>query len=163
MEEEWKGEKVKRWKQLFLIFSSRNVKMLYRQSERSLSDRGSWLYLREKIFLYYIVIFYKIKYIIFRIQKPRAPACEKPPIHLWRKHYDFTFSPFHLFTPQFNISAVWTFFFNMDLTVKTPPAVSQPSVWARQWQRGEKCKNTVTNGDLRIFMTKYFIHTRKNQ
>ena len=51
----------------------------------------------------------------------------------------------------------------MDLTVKVPPAVSQPSVWSETVAEGGKCKNTVTNEDLRFFMTKYFIHTRKNQ
>ena len=63
-------------------FLSRIVKMLYRQSERSLSVRVGWLDLREKFSLYYIVIFYKIKYIFSRIQKPRARPHARNPIHL---------------------------------------------------------------------------------
>ena len=73
-------------------FLSRIVKMLYRQFQRRLSDRGGWFDLREKFSLYYIVIFYKIKYIFSRIQKPRAPACEKTPIS---QFHNFTFSHFH--------------------------------------------------------------------
>ena len=63
-------------------FLSRIVKMLYRQFQRSLSDRGGWFDLREKFSLYYIVIFYKIKYIFSRIQKPRARPHARNPIHL---------------------------------------------------------------------------------
>ena len=82
-------------------FLSRNVKMLYRQSERSLSGRVGWLDLRENFSLYYIVIFYKIKYIFFRIQKPRARPHARDPDSLLTKtprFHLFTFSPFHLFT-----------------------------------------------------------------
>ena len=70
--------------------------MLYRQSQRRLSDRVGWLDLREKFSLYYIVIFYKIKYIFFQnTETARAPARENP-----RFTFDenTTISPFHLFT-----------------------------------------------------------------
>ena len=60
-------------------FLSRIVKMLYRQSQRSLSVRVGWLDLRENFSLYYIVIFYKIKYIFSRIIEPRArPHARNP-------------------------------------------------------------------------------------
>ncbi len=127
--------------QLFFEFWGWIVKMLYRQFRRRLSDRVSWLDLREKFSLYYIVIFYKIKYIFSRIQKPRArPHARKPRIHKFTNSqiHKFTNSHQRTFPLHFNISAVWTLFFNMDLTVRMPPAVSQPSVWARQWQRGAK-------------------------
>ena len=87
-------------------FLSRIVKMLYRQFQRSLSDRGGWFDLREKFSLYYIVIFYKIKY-IFPEYRNRARA-------RMRENPDFTISQFHIFTFShqrtsplyFNISAV---------------------------------------------------------
>ena len=87
-------------------FLSRIVKMLYRQFQRSLSDRGGWFDLREKFSLYYIVIFYKIKYIFSRIQKPRARPHTRPPDFTISQFHIFTFSHQRSFTPHFNISAV---------------------------------------------------------
>ena len=87
-------------------FLSRIVKMLYRQFWRRLSDRVGWLDLREKFSLYYIVIFYKIKYIFSRIQnRARARMRENPDFTISQFHI-FTFSHQRSFTPHFNISAV---------------------------------------------------------
>ena len=77
-------------------FSSRIVKMLYRQFRRSLSGRVGWLDLREKFFLYYIVIFYKIKYIFFQIIEPRARPHARTPDSPFDENT--TISPFHDFT-----------------------------------------------------------------
>ena len=80
--------------------------MLYRQFRRRLSDRVSWLDLREKFSLYYIVIFYKIKY-IFPEYKDRARArMRENPEFTNSQIHKFTFSHQRSFTPPFNISAV---------------------------------------------------------
>ena len=107
-------------------FSSRIVKMLYRQFQRSLfrsSVAGSIWTVRVYCIIF---IFYKIKYIFSEYRnRARARMRENPEFTNSQIH-KFTNSHQRTLTPHFNISAVWTFFFNMDLTVKVPPAVSQP-------------------------------------